>query len=386
MKKITFLLLTFTAISIFGQNKLTSSVEENYDGINWLSNSRTEYTYDENKNLIEEKQYEWDGTSTGAIMNTANYTYNSSNKILTEVYEEFDTSNGNSLGKYRETYTYTNGIVSLIIDQEWLDGAWKNEYRREFLINNNLITQITGSEWNGSGWVFEEDSAQVTVSYNTNNLISSTTIEIWNGTSWVPSEISTNTYNANNKLISILYKEWNGTSYLNTYKDEYVYDGNGNQISETSFNYENGVFTESYQQTYVFDNSINLESFSHPFRDRTGLGVFTNQEVSFVNKILSSSSGGSDYRTTYNYNEATVSLDDFNSIDFSVYPNPTSSVLNIDDRNFTIKNVSIFNVIGKKIVTSTKNKINLENLNKGVYILRVESNTGSIATKRIVKN
>jgi hypothetical protein len=73
---------------------------------------------------------------------------------------------------------------------------------------------------------------------------------------------------------------------------------------------------------------------------------------------------------------------------FATYPNP------ITDKRFTItsnssdqKNITIFNVLGKKVFTtnfSAKNKeINVSNINSGIYILKVIEN-GKTATKKLV--
>ncbi|MDN3620702.1 T9SS type A sorting domain-containing protein [Polaribacter undariae] len=69
-----------------------------------------------------------------------------------------------------------------------------------------------------------------------------------------------------------------------------------------------------------------------------------------------------------------------------MYPNPASSILKIDADNFTLKDVEIFNVLGKKVFASTESEINIAHLVNGVYLLKIESDKGNIGTKRIIKN
>ncbi len=71
-----------------------------------------------------------------------------------------------------------------------------------------------------------------------------------------------------------------------------------------------------------------MSSFSHPFRNKTGLEFIFSINV-IINKIIGKSS--TDNRITYNYGEATASKSVFNLAEFSVFPNPTQGILNIDD-------------------------------------------------------
>lgn len=72
---------------------------------------------------------------------------------------------------------------------------------------------------------------------------------------------------------------------------------------------------------------------------------------------------------------------------FSVYPNPTNNVININNSNAnnTIKNVSLINVIGKTVYSNTSlQPIDVSNFSKGLYILRIEAQDGGVATKKVI--
>lgn len=67
-----------------------------------------------------------------------------------------------------------------------------------------------------------------------------------------------------------------------------------------------------------------------------------------------------------------------------VYPNPASDVVNISSSLTGIKEVSIFNMLGKKVLeTSTNETINISNLTSGVYIMNI-SQDGKTASKKLV--
>ncbi|MFT4806351.1 MAG: hypothetical protein ACI9YE_003585, partial [Psychroserpens sp.] len=74
-----------------------------------------------------------------------------------------------------------------------------------------------------------------------------------------------------------------------------------------------------------------------------------------------------------------------------VYPNPAFSSLTIQLADATIKSVAIYNTLGQaiKVVNmKTANRqadLNVENLAKGLYFLKISTNNGNFLTKRFVK-
>ncbi|MEX0995534.1 MAG: T9SS type A sorting domain-containing protein [Flavobacteriaceae bacterium] len=70
----------------------------------------------------------------------------------------------------------------------------------------------------------------------------------------------------------------------------------------------------------------------------------------------------------------------------SVYPNPTSDILNIKvPSSVEIISVSLYSMLGKNMGTSvTNNTLDISNLTKGVYFLNLETNQGSL-TQKVVK-
>ena len=66
-----------------------------------------------------------------------------------------------------------------------------------------------------------------------------------------------------------------------------------------------------------------------------------------------------------------------------IYPNPTSSVLNIQGEGMT--NLEVYNVVGQCIMRNEVNgnvaQINMEHMNSGIYFLRVHANDGSVQSR-----
>ncbi|MFK8058917.1 MAG: T9SS type A sorting domain-containing protein [Polaribacter sp.] len=110
-------------------------------------------------------------------------------------------------------------------------------------------------------------------------------------------------------------------------------------------------------------------------------------------KLFFSADNGTTGYELYMLEQSALSTEDqfVNSLaKASIYPNPTSAILNIKVDNQEIKEVKIFNLLGKEVQTlSVKNeninKINISHLPNGMYILQVKTDADSY-TKKIIKN
>ncbi len=89
--------------------------------------------------------------------------------------------------------------------------------------------------------------------------------------------------------------------------------------------------------------------------------------------------------TARNYQLNVVTgINDIKNSNIKIYPNPTNNIINIEGLNKNENNtIQIFDVQGKLVITKTiteKGTIDLSELNKGVYVIKV----GEVA-QRIVK-
>jgi hypothetical protein len=270
-----------------------------------------------------------------------------------------------------------------ILNEQYENAVWTNSSKVDITYSNNILVSGLSYEWNGTTWVYSEDSGQTIINYNSDGTVSTAVSESWDGSNWIPDYKAVYSYNADNKVSMEEDQTWDGNAWIVENRTEYTYDANGNVISEMQTYFYEGVQAGSNSETYVFDTTDLMSSFTHPFNDKTGIEYLFSVNK-FVNKILSESSSNS--RLTYNYGEATAGVNDFSLVNFAVYPNPTNNKLSLDDSRFSLKNVELFNILGKKVMTSTTNQLNLENLVNGIYLLKVYDVKGNIASKRIVKN
>lgn len=70
---------------------------------------------------------------------------------------------------------------------------------------------------------------------------------------------------------------------------------------------------------------------------------------------------------------------------FVAFPNPATSILTIMAKE-EVASISVTNLEGKVVATSTTNKVNVAELSNGVYIYEVTTVSGLKAVKKFVKN
>ena len=144
-----------------------------------------------------------------------------------------------------------------------------------------------------------------------------------------------------------------GFSSTSTTVDDYLNITNDHNTSKSNIDTDN--FTKN---TLVFTPS---GSFIVIYV-RAPLAVDSDNEVFFDNIEL--------------YETASLSVNDVFSSKISIYPNPANEFVQISTSE-TITGIEIYNLIGKKVISSSKltnNKIDVSNLSKGVYVLKVMSN------------
>jgi hypothetical protein len=99
-------------------------------------------------------------------------------------------------------------------------------------------------------------------------------------------------------------------------------------------------------------------------------------------------SGGIDLASTFVENEAECALsvgDNTFELDVFIYPNPTDDYLFIEGNKNPIA-LSIYNLLGAEVIaTSAKEKINVSELSKGIYIIRILDGVNQ-TDKKFIKN
>lgn len=93
-----------------------------------------------------------------------------------------------------------------------------------------------------------------------------------------------------------------------------------------------------------------------------------------------------DATATYSDNCAALSVDDFNLAknEIKLYPNPATTVLNIEMTQ-SIKQVTIYSMLGKEVLKTQNNTVDVSGLSNGFFLIKVEGENGNISTQRFIK-
>ena len=169
-------------------------------------------------------------------------------------------------------------------------------------------------------------------------------------------------------------------------KDSEVITINGNESMSKS--YTAGVSLEGYTGSVVFNYTDDeMNGVSH-----TASLYVMNSDSEWIQY---EDEDDTDYTVSYNFEDplqmkavtagvqAGLSTIDTGIPVIRIYPNPSSSVVNIDyPENIE---TSIFNILGQQILKTNSKTINISNFDKGTYFLITKDENNSITNFKLLK-
>lgn len=108
-------------------------------------------------------------------------------------------------------------------------------------------------------------------------------------------------------------------------------------------------------------------------------GITANTEYCFTVKTICTNG-----LTSVASNTACATYTSINEIanQFNVYPNPANTEVKVDGQN--IDKISVYSVLGQLVEITNDNIINTASYTEGVYIFRIITKEGAVATKRVI--
>ena len=160
------------------------------------------------------------------------------------------------------------------------------------------------------------------------------------------------------------------------------YDDLNNAITSFNGNDAIGLFKNDVLIDILgdFNSSANYAQNTTLVRKPTVDGPTTTFDINEWNSF------GSDNCDDLGSHEQTLSINDFSTSKISIYPNPVKSILNIVLGNQETTKIEIFDILGKRVYNkelSNSGSINLQNLKKGVYIIKFVQQNKSVSKKLI---
>ena len=237
-------------------------------------------------------------------------------------------------------------------------------------------------DWTGSIESRQQADIQLptlTIAHNTNQSIKAKIISA-NGNSFVTDEMSAtvkkvHAWGAGQMTLKIKTDSYaSETSYK-------IYGPDGNVVQQSS------SFTNSSVNEFPF-NPSDFGCYRIQVKDSYGDGISGGYiRLYDANNTLLFNIGGTTFSSETNamVDVTTVGVENYENEELSVYPNPATDVLHIDGDN--IQNVALYNLQGQCVLTESGNvnELSVYSLARGMYILKVTTDTG-VRSVKISKN
>lgn len=154
----------------------------------------------------------------------------------------------------------------------------------------------------------------------------------------------------------------------------------------------NSAINNGWKETYTIDlfpydaGTEDGSGYSGSNADTNPLGIITSRSN------ITPFNGNKIGTITFTYNSSTLSNKQDEILnEIKIFPNPTKGDITISNiQNIDFKSIEIYNILGSLVknythnIGSSKMDVNLSTLNKGLYLLKLKTNTGSIKTQRII--
>ena len=388
MKHSLLIFIYLFTFPFFGQVKLNYSVLQNkQNSIDpWSNAYKQTYTYNVSNQLVERIDEDWNSIDNKWLNDYKYvYTYTTDGAIKSETLYRYSSNFNKWDEDEKSIYTYNAfGDIDLLeyYDYNSQNSKWEIEGKTEYFYNTDRkIIEYFDYNWDGSEW---RQSYKTTIAYNERgkiNLVNEYN-PIEEGSSVLGNSYRTSyIYDTNGKLIDTISEEFSDENWISDYKTTYEIDSFGN--------YKKITDNDSETITFTYDNSKLMSNFVHPFSYSIEFLSEIGGSFPYYHKILEEVDtrfSGYSSKTTYHYSDEIVAaIEEFENSIIKIYPNPVTNFINIET-NEKITSLQIIDMRGKILLQTTETKIDLQSLTPGLYVVKIEANSGKIMRKRIIKN
>ena len=371
-------------------NNISSIQEYNDEGI-FLPQLKDTYSYNSNNMLIEsiesywnENNNDWDNANKTSII------YSTNSMIITEYDWQMSTNSWINESK-EEYYQDSNNNDTLEINSNWdsANNTWEKKYKYLTTYNNGNIETIFSYLWSSNNWFPYRKKVYSYTNSNNTEIVE----YAWNNNSWEYKEKTIMDYDANNMFTKIVYLKYNSTSNIWDYKDSTSYTNQSMNIDYyEEYDWTGTAWDNSEKDDFTHDNNYTFSDLLLPneyTEDDEILAFFTHK---LINVDIYEGNGNNwelDMKANFYYSEINInSIETINTPSISITPNPTTGDFYINNISSTLK-VEIYDISGKcvkSLSVNESNKIDISELNNGLYFVIMTDNKNNTFTKKIIKH
>lgn len=383
------------------------------DSTTWIRKSLTEWVYD-GDNCISLRErvwrgYQWDFTymidytySNGLMQNEThsvwsygiafpvkkiNLSYNQN--LLTNRKEYIKKSDGYHLVTQTDFRYKADGKNDSTIISFFQADTLASKMLTTFGYSNNLLRSQLNKQFSGSGWV-NTDSIYCFY-YPNSMLVKTQKNKKWNSvtSAWENFQRIDYAYTDSNKILSESYQHWATMFWENDVKYDYIYNAD-NVLLKKSLSlpvYEEWRKTNSINYSDIIDSKANTINSVYEFWGGN-VGDLTISFIPFVfNNELLIRRAKSIQLSYAQFNDTILKNALQSTSSINVYPNPSNGIFYINVHEKTLKSWIICDLNGRVMKKSDRtyqsSVVDITDLPKGVYLLKVMTDDSSETTKII---
>jgi hypothetical protein len=299
------------------------------------------------------------------------FTYNIDGKLESDIRQDWNQDANDWINYSKRLWTYnTDGATDYYIDMFWdlANNEWVNETKILFSYDeyeNNIQKLEQG--WDTETNVWGDINWKWTYTYDLSNNMLESLKQSHDNQNNVYDNVTklTYTYDTFENQTLFLNQSWDSQTnqWINKYKGTYEYDTFGNlTLSLLQFwSIENNAWNNDYQRLYSYnEHGLQILYIRQTWNNEIGQWVNSYKDERYWSQIEVS-----------NVAEIDQCL-------ITVYPIPSLGYIKINSSINEPIEISIFDIHGRNLISkeisANNNQIDLSQLQKGIYFIRVNSN------------
>lgn len=356
----------------------------------WVNHEKNESTFDAERNMISETIYMWDETRASWTENYSGInSYNASGNMseMLIYYED-----GDSLklsGRTRFVYDGSDRLIERY-DDYMIDSSasWGNSSKAVYSYDvNGNNTGYVQYYWYNENW---DPSHRIEMNYDDQDRQIEEVYSYWDGSDWSSTSRYTTAYGEGPlpvEKISYYWDAYSAADWVISQRDTFVYDLKNNPVLTISSNWDS-EWIDFWKSEAVFDTSFSLDELILP-------GWFSDMPIPDASMRLNDYHYGMRegswkklYENDFIYSEVEITgIRVVQTAPFKLYPNPARNILYMNPGNISAYNVEIFDLAGRRLMQHQKHgisELSIENLPRGIYLVRLTQNGRLPQTQRII--
>jgi hypothetical protein len=250
--------------------RITSEVEQDWDGASWVNASKTLTTYnvDGTANTATTQEWQTDHWENVSLM-TFGYSGGMTVTMLVQTW-----SGSAWVNSSRSTLTYSGGHLATTVTETWVSSAWVNAAKSLYTYTGSNLTEWIMQSWVSSAWV---NSMRSTMTYNGSGDETQSIMYLWQGGVWAASSKYDYSYDGSGDEILSVYSMATGPTWLameadtskwssgknteivhnhlvppSVFRSQFTYDSNGNRTIDLGQDWSGSAWVNSDRAVYVY--------------------------------------------------------------------------------------------------------------------------------------